>query len=135
MLYTANTALQTVPVNAALNLGNTLVRSCCDVTHEGGSTAVVFRKPGNYTIHINATAVATAAGPVTITMQVNGSNYAGATATETIAAVGDSATLSFESAIHVACNCQAITSLPTSVTFISSGTDTSYSNVAVTVNE
>lgn len=135
MLYTANTSLQTVPVNASLNLGNTLVRECCDISHESGSTAIVFRRPGTYSIHINATAVATAAGPVTVTMQVNGVNYPGALATENITAVGNSATLAFEAAIRVAPNCPAVCSVPTSVTFISSGTATTYSNVAVTVDE
>lgn len=66
------------------------------------TTGQIFIKcPGVYMIYANFTPVATVVGKVNVIMQENGNTVPGATATTTLAAVGDAGNLSFNAVTSV----------------------------------
>lgn len=62
---------------------------------------IYIKCPGVYMIYANFTPVATVVGKVNVVMQENGNVVPGATATTTLAAVGDAGSLSFNAVTSV----------------------------------
>ena len=62
---------------------------------------IYIKCPGVYMIYANFTPVATVVGKVNVVMQENGNVVPGATATTTLAAIGDAGSLSFNAVTSV----------------------------------
>lgn len=65
------------------------------------NTTVRISRPGLYRIAANVTFIATAAGTVEATLYADGGAVAGARGSETLAAVGDAGSVSFETLLTV----------------------------------
>lgn len=127
-LYTANTNIQTVPVDGIIPLGNIVRRFGCAIELNG--TGITIDTPGYYDVNVSVTATPTAIGTVTATLLNNGTVVPGATASAAVATVGNPANLSFESIVRVFCNGDT-----SSLTLVLTGTESSIVNVAVTVTK
>ena len=102
LIYTANTTSTAVPIGNTVPVGSIIHRygPCVDAT---GSTINV-KEPGYYLVNISATFTAAAAGNVTLTLQRDGVDVSGATATETITtAATESANVGITAIVRVMC--------------------------------
>ena len=101
-VYDSPTA-QAVAADGLIQFTSETSNSCCrDWLNQG---TITLKQNGTYEIHFNATAVATAAGPVEVQMYRNGTPVPGAHAYGTAAAVGDFVPLSFTALATVDCCC------------------------------
>lgn len=99
---------QAVAAGGLVNLPEVTVdTNCMGVT--GGTVRI--QAGGDYTVDFNATAVATAAGPVEVVMYRDGAPVSGARSAGTAAAVGDLVPLAFSTIVSVDC------CAPTQLTF------------------
>ena len=129
-LYVANTSNQTVQVDGIITPG-TIVRKYGPNIGLAGN-AIQIAGAGYYEINASLTAEATAAGEITVTVYKDGVPLQGATATETVAAVGDFVNLSISAIVREFCSCcDGLTNL----TFVLTGNDTTITNVAITVEK
>lgn len=92
--------VQAVDADGIINLPEVTSNTEC-ATSTGGT--ITLRTPGTYEIHLNVTAVATAAGAVEVQMFRNGTAVPGAHAIGTAAAVGDNVPLSFTGLATIEC--------------------------------
>ena len=79
---------------------------------------------------VSATVAPTAAGAVSLTVQKDGVEIIGATATETAAAANDALNLAITALIRNACGCES-----SILSLILSGTEAVVENLAVTVEK
>lgn len=140
-LSTVNAALTSVAVNNTIPLGNVVhqrgtrrgCNGCCNpVLDLAGTNSIIVRESGYYDVDFNATFIAPDPGNVTITMFLNGVPVAGFTGTVTITtAMTQVATLSI-SAPDIKINCN---DAPATISFVVSGADATFSNVAVSLHQ
>ena len=129
-LYVANTSDQTVQVNGIITPGTIVRRFGPNISLSGN--AIQIAGPGYYEIDASITVAPTAAGDVTVTVYKDGVILQGATATESVAAGGDFATLSITSIVREFCQCcEGLTNL----TFVLTGVESIVSNIAITVEK
>lgn len=91
-IYTVNSGAQAVAVGGTINLGSIVRRfgrECCDPTINLNGSSITLNESGYYDIDVAATALPTAAGPVTITVFQDGVAVPGSTNTTTAAAAGN----------------------------------------------
>lgn len=129
-LYVANTSNQTVQVDGIITPGTIVRRYGPNIGLAGN--AIQIAGAGYYEINASLTAEATAAGEITVTVYKDGVPLQGATATETVAAVGDFVNLSISAIVREFCSCcDGLTNL----TFVLTGNDTTITNVAIAVEK
>lgn len=129
-LYVANTSNQTVQVDGIITPGTIVRRYGPNIGLAGN--AIQIAGAGYYEINASLTAEATAAGEITVTVYKDGVPLQGATATETVAAVGDFVNLSISAIVREFCSCcDGLTNL----TFVLTDNDTTITNVAITVEK
>lgn len=137
MLYTYTNSTQSVATDAAIALNTNAVQTGCTVTHTAGTTAVSLNKTGYYEVHFNADVTSATTGALSIQMQGNGVDVAGAEATTTVTTASEISNVSFTAIVRVLPNCCAILgNIPYVLTFVNTGAATaSVSNAAVTVTK
>lgn len=124
-IYTANTALQSVGVNAAVNIGTIQRRFGCALN--AGATSISINKSGYYAVTAVVAFTASAAGDATLSLQQNGAQVPGATVSDTVTtATTEQNTMTLTAIVR------SITGNDT-LTFINTGVAITPSNVAVTV--
>ena len=124
-IYTANTASQTLAVNAAAQLGTIQRRYGCALN--AGSSSISISKCGYYLVNMTVTYTAPAAGVAAVSLQQNGTQVAGATVADTVTtAVTEQNTMSLTAIVRS-------TSGNDTLTLINTGIAITPSNVAVTV--
>lgn len=129
-IYTANTSNQLVAVDNEINLGSIIRRYGCNLDLSGSTIRVAGE--GYYDFKVSVTAAPAAEGEVTITLYKNNVPITGATATETVAAAGDSANLAINCLIRENC---AICDGPSNITLVLSGSQSNITNVALTAQK
>lgn len=127
-IYTAMTAPTAVAVGGTIPLGTVIRRFGCNCQLSGNGITV--DGPGYYEVNASVTLLATAAGDVTVTMYKDGVPVPGATATETLSAIGNSANLNIASMVRLQC-CDSASTL----TFVLTGTANTVSNVGLVVKK
>lgn len=124
-IYTANTASQSVAVNAAVNIGTIQRRFGCALN--AGASSVSIAKPGYYAVNAIVTYTAPAAGVAAVSLQQNGAQVAGATVADTVTtAVTEQNTMSLTAIVRS-------TSCNDTLTLVNTGIAITPSNVAMTV--
>lgn len=124
-IYTANTASQSVAVNAAVNIGTIQRRFGCALN--AGASSVSISKPGYYAVNAIVTYTAPAAGVAAVSLQQNGAQVNGATVADTVTtAVTEQNTMSLTAIVRS-------TSGNDTLTLVNTGIAITPSNVAVTV--
>lgn len=124
-VYTANTASQSVAVNATVNLGTIIRRFGCALN--AGASSVSVSKCGYYVVNAIVTYTAPAAGVAAISLQQNGTQVPGATVADTVTtATTEQNTMSLTAIVRS-------TSGNDTLTIVNTGIAITPSNVAVTV--
>lgn len=124
-IYTANTTSTALTVGSVLPVGTTIRRFGQCIRQEGSSIALTG--PGYYLVNASATLSPTAAGTVTVTGQKDGVAVSGATASETVAAAADTASLALTFMLRNQCCGSSVLS------FALGGATSTMTNFAVTV--
>lgn len=126
-----NTASQTLATNTPVNFINAQKTGCS--IQFNGTTSITLNRPGLYYVNLSATGVESGtAGNITIQMYNNGVAVPGATATEYSGDTSSIENLSFGAIIEVKPSCPS-TNNTAVLTFINTGTGTTYSNVIVNI--
>lgn len=130
-IYVATTASSAVVANGVLPLSTIVRRRGNDVNLSGNAIAITDCGSNYYKVTVNATFTAPVAGVVTLTLQQNGVNVTGATASVTVAtATTEVRSLAFTAIIRTFNN-QGIDSL----SVVNNGVAATFSNTAVTVEK
>lgn len=101
-IYAVNRMSTTLEANSQVPFGGVVRRFGPAIRLEGDNT--VLYQNGYYKFDISATMEATAAGPLSLMLYVNGAPYLGAMATETAAAAGDAVNLKITTEVRVTCD-------------------------------
>lgn len=125
-LYANNNAAQALVAGNTINFGNVVRRYGCNANTDGGN--VILRGTGYYLVIMKFVVVngADAAATPTITLYKDGTAYAGAYVTDTIA-VGATKTMEIPCMIRETCDCDS------TITAIISGAAATINNATVTV--
>lgn len=125
-IYTVNLTPTTVSPAGVIPLGATIRRFGCNIMQDGNTITITGR--GYYLISVSATVTPTTAGDVGVTILKDGVEVTGATATDSVSTVGDSASISLTAILRNGCDCG--NSL---ITFVLNTTESSVENFAVTI--
>lgn len=98
LIYTVNSAENVLAIGDTIPLGSVIRRYGCDIILNGN--AISLGDSGYYDVNASVTLVATAAGPVTVTLYQDGVAVPGATATIT-AAAGDNVAFPITAQVRV----------------------------------
>lgn len=101
LIQTANPSSQAVAVNNIVSLGSVQRRYGCNLRLSGN--AIEMGGEGYFAVDVTATLAPTAIGSATIALYVDGTPVPGATATGSIAAIGDSITLPIATTLRRSC--------------------------------
>lgn len=101
-IYTVNRTSTPLEANSQVPFGGVVRRFGPAMRLEGDN--IVLYQNGYYSFDISATMEATAAGPLSLMLYVNGAPYLGAMATETAAAAGDAVNLKIATTVRVTCD-------------------------------
>ena len=130
LIYTVNTSVQNVAVDGIISPGTVIRRFGPNLSLSGN--AIQIAGAGYYEINASFVVAPTAEGEVTITVYVNNVPVQGAIATATVAAAGDSVTLSIDSVFRQQCQCcEGLSNL----TFVLTGTAANVTNSAIVVDK
>lgn len=99
LIYTVNSAENVLAIGDTIPLGSVIRRYGCDIILNGN--AISLGDSGYYDVNASVTLVATAAGPVTVTLYQDGVAVPGATATVTAAAAGDNVAFPITAQVRV----------------------------------
>ena len=119
MISSYNSTTQTVELGSAYVFDTNRIVTGCTVGHTPGTTTFTLTKPGYYYVTFNTTFTTEATGTVTVELRSGGVLVPGATGAETIATVGDTASISFSTIVKVLPSCAAIDNT-TTLTFVAS---------------
>lgn len=128
LIYTAMQTPASVAVNGTIPLGTIIRRYGCNCDLNGNGIAV--NGQGYYDVNVSITAAPTAAGTVTATLLKDGVAVPGATASATVAAAADAATLAFPATVRLGC-----CSVGSVLTLVLAGSAATVNNVAVRVEK
>lgn len=103
-IYAVNQIATPVAVDGIIPLNETIRRFGQNLDRSGNT--ITARGRGYYEVFVSVSALATAAGDVTVSLLNNGVLVPGATATETAAAAGI-VNLSFPAMIRILCDCES----------------------------
>ena len=130
LIYTANSSVQTLAVDSAINPGTIIRRFGPNLNLSGN--AIQIAGAGYYGIDASFTVAPTAEGEVTITAYLNNVAIPGASATGTAAAAGDFVTLPITTVFRESCQCcEGLSNL----TFIVTGTAANVTNSAIVIDK
>ena len=127
-LYAYNAASQDVATGGTVALASSVRCGCGASVADGGVRLNVGG--GWYRVDVSVTGTLDAAGDVEVSAQVDGVDVPGATASETVAAAGDYASLSMTFLVHAGgccCNSRPL------VTVVNAGAEATFVNAMVTV--
>ena len=128
-IYVATTTSSSVLANGVLPLSTIVRRRGCDINLSGNSVAITDTGSNYYLVLVDATFTAPVAGTIALTLQQNGANVTGATASTTVTtATTEVRSLSFPAVIRTY-NGAGIDSL----SVINSGLAATFSNITLTV--
>ena len=134
MISSYNSTTQTVDVGAAYVFDTNRIVTGCTVGHVPGTTSFTLTKPGYYYITFNTTFTTEATGNVTVELRNGGVAVPGATGTETIATVGNEASIAFNTIVKVLPSCCAIDNTAT-LTFVVDGVAVDATTAAVQITK
>ena len=103
ILQVVNTGAQTVSAGGTINLGTTTHKYGCEILQSGNGITIFGN--GYFEIKTNVVVTPEAIGNITINLLNNGGVIPGATATGSVATVGDSVTLPIDFIIRRGCHC------------------------------
>ena len=138
MLFTYTNTSQTVAQNSAIAFNTNSIQTGCTATHNTNSTSISLNKPGIYMVSFNSDAVAAGtAGNITVQLFGNGTLIAGAESTAYSGATTDIMNPNFTALVRVTpnCCCASTGNVPYVLTFVNTGVEATFSNVAVTVTK
>lgn len=122
-IYVANTGNQTLDVNSQISLGSILRKFGCNLDLNGNG--IVLSGSGYYEFEVSVTATPTAAGEVFVTMYKDGTQVAGATASDYNTA-GNPVNVSLSALVReVCCDSSSV------ITFVYGGSAGTVNNIAV----
>ncbi len=127
-IYTVNTALPTIAANGTIPVGTVIRRFGCNVNISG--SGITLTGAGYYDVDVSVTAAPTAIGTVTVTLLKDGVAVPGATASATVAAIGDNVTLPINALVRLQC-CDDSSTLTLALT----GAPSVINNAAVVVEK
>lgn len=129
-IYTANSAVQLVPVNGIVSPGTIIRRFGPNLNLSGNG--IQLAGAGYFDIDTSFTVAPTAAGEVTITAYLDNVPIMGGVSSATVAAAGDLVTLSISALVRQGCGCcEGISTL----TFVLTGTESNVTNSAIVVEK
>ena len=129
LIDVASTTSNAVVANGIIPLGNITRRRGCNLNLSGNSIAVIDEYNNYYLVTVTVTFTAPVAGTITVNLQQNGSNVAGATASTTITTASTEVrSLSFSKYIKTL-NGRGIDTL----SLVNAGLAATFTNVDVTV--
>ena len=128
VIYVANQSAQNVAVNGIINPGTIIRRFGPNLNLSGN--AIQSCGSGYYELSSSITVAPTAIGNVTVTAFKDGVAIPGATATGSVSTANNPVNLNIECLIRECC-CDSISS----ITFILTGTASSVTNIATTVEK
>lgn len=123
-LYTSNTSSTAVTAGSVIPIGSAVHGYGCGIDLNGN---IITLTAGYYKVSVNATATASAAGNIVVTLQQDGAPIIGATQTAQATAADEVINISYAALVFVRCN--SITNL----TALLTGTDATVNNFALTV--
>lgn len=125
VIYTVNTAEQTVTDGGTIALGSVVHRYGCNLALSGNT--IYIDGVGYYSIDCTVIAAPTEVGEITVTLYRNGVALPGASASFTVSTIGDLVTLPIIYVDREACMCMG----PTAITCVLSGVDATVSGITV----
>ena len=129
-IYTANSSIQNVAVDGVITPGTIIRRYGPNVNLAGNG--IQISGAGYYDIDASFTVAPTAAGEVIVTTYLDNVAIPGASASATVAAGGDYATLSISALVRQGCHCcDGLSTL----TFVLTGTASNVTNSAIVVEK
>lgn len=131
LIYVANTNSASVVANGTLPIATVVRRRGSDVNLGGNSIVITDTGSNYYLVSVTATFTVPVAGDVSLTLQQNGTNVTGATASTSVTtATTEVRSLSFTAIIRTFNSCSI-----DNLTVINSGVAATYSNIAVSVEK
>lgn len=134
MLSTYSTITQTVAADGLVSFSTNRVLTGCTVTHAEGTPTVRLTKAGYYYVSVNATVSDTAAGTVTLQLMDGTDAVPGATASVTVGATTDTASLAFSTIIRVRPSCCAVDNTA-ALTVLNSGEEATFTSAAIEITK
>lgn len=137
MLYTYSTTAQTLSADEKIIFNTNAIQTGCTATHISGTSEIKLNKCGYYMIHFNADgANQGTAGNIVVQMYGNGVLVPSAEATNYSSATTDIENIGFTVLVQVEPNkCCNTSNVPYVLTFVNTGVETQFTNVAVTVTK
>lgn len=131
LIYAANTNSTAVVANGTLPISTVVRRRSSDVNLGGNSIVITDTGSNYYLVSVTATFTVPVAGDVSLTLQQNGTNVTGATASTSVTtATTEVRSLSFTAIIRTFNSCSI-----DNLTVINSGVAATYSNIAISVEK
>lgn len=126
-VYIANTTATSVAANTSIPLGTIQRRYGCSL--DASNSGITLKNCGYYLVNATITFTSTATGNATVSLQDNGVNVVGATASETVnTATTEVHTIAITAIVRVLNG-----AAPDTLTLLNTGIEITPSNVAVTV--
>lgn len=125
LLYSSNTAAQTVAVNGAINFGSVVRRCGCNINQTGST--INLRGGDYYKTDVSVVLTPTAAGTAVISLLQDGAVVA--TGSATVAAAATTQTISFPAIVRTRGACSS------NLTLVLSGAASTVNAVNVTVEQ
>lgn len=126
-IYAINTTATPVAIDGIIPLNETIRRFGQNLDRSAG--VITARGRGYYEAFVSVSALAAAAGDVTLSLLANGVLVPGATATET-ATAGGIVNLAFPAMIRILCDCESV-----NLTLQVSDSDVTTQNVGVLIEK
>ena len=131
LIYAANTNSTAVVANGTLPISTVVRRRGSDANLGGNSIVITDTGSNYYLVSVTATFTVPVAGDVSLTLQQNGTNVTGATASTSVTtATTEVRSLSFTAIIRTFNSCSI-----DNLTVINSGVAATYSNIAISVEK
>lgn len=127
-IFTALTTSTPVAVGAVIPLGTVQRRFGCNLDLSGNNT-IETCGIGYYKVTAVATMAAASTDPITVSLQQDGVNVTGASATITVAGTSDETVLAITAIVRNRCACSS------SLSFVLTGAAATVDNMAVTVEK
>ena len=128
LIQTANPSTQAVAVNNIISLGSVQRRYGCNLRLSGN--AIEMGGEGYFAVDVVATLAPNAIGSATIALYVDGAPVPGATATGSVAAIGDSVTLPIATTLRRMC-CEDVDN----ITVVLTAGASSVTNISVRIEK
>lgn len=105
MIELSNTTAQTLTPGQALTFDTVLLNTGCGECHRTNSGIITLRKIGIYEVHFSVNIAGTAAGPVQLTIELDGEPLTETTMISTPAAAADPDNVATATLVRTCCGC------------------------------